>query len=109
MATGELHVQRWDAARDGRMSEAALRSRLEASGYEVSRYTYPPGTVFPDHTHEIDKVDAVVSGTFRIGMGGQTVLLGPGDAVDVPRGTVHNAAVVGKEPVVSLDGVRRRR
>ena len=108
MAAGRLAVQHWDATRDGRMSEAALRSRLEARGYQVSRYTYPPGTVFPDHTHEIDKVDAVVSGTFRIGMGGQTVLLGPGDAVAVPRGTVHNAAVVGDEPVVSLDGVRRR-
>ena len=101
-----MPVDRWDQERDGAPSEAGLRSRLEARGYAVSRYTYRPGTVFPDHTHDVDKIDAVISGTFRIVLEGEEVVLGPGDAVDVPRGAVHSAAVVGDEPVVSLDAVR---
>ena len=104
-----MAIHRWDAERDGPVTEAALRSRLEARGYVVSRYTYPPSTTFPDHTHEVDKVDAVLSGAFQIVLEGEEVVLRAGDAVEVPRGAVHRAAAVGDEPVVSLDAVRRAR
>ena len=97
--------QRWNPA-DGPLTEAALRAKLESLGYRVAKYIYEPGTVFPDHKHGVDKVDAVVSGRFRVIIGGHVAMLGPGDWVDVPRGAIHSAAVVGDEPVVSLDAVR---
>jgi mannose-6-phosphate isomerase-like protein (cupin superfamily) len=99
-------VERWDPARDGPFSEAALAVKLRARGYRVSRYVYPPGTTFPDHTHAIDKIDAVVSGRFRMTMGRRAVVLEAGDCLAVPRGAVHRAEVVGDEPVVSLDATR---
>ena len=98
-------VERWNE-QDGPVSESELRSRLEQRGYAVSRYTYPPGTAFPDHTHAVDKIDAVVSGRFRLVLEGQEVVLGPGDWVAVPRGAVHSAEVVGNESVVSLDAIK---
>jgi len=100
---------RWDAKRDGPFSEAALRRMIEAEGYRVSRYVYPPGTRFDDHTHDVDKIDAVVSGRFRMTMGGKSVVLEAGDSLAVPRGVVHNAEVVGEEEVVSLDATRASR
>ena len=39
-----MQVRRWNAAADGPLTEAALRARLEAPGYVVARYVYPPGT-----------------------------------------------------------------
>ncbi len=48
----------------------------------------------------------MISGTFRLVVGGHLAVLGPGDWADVPRGTVHNASVVGDEPVVSLDAIK---
>jgi quercetin dioxygenase-like cupin family protein len=99
-------LERWDEARDGPLSEAALRRKLEALGYRVSRYVYPPGTVFPGHTHGIDKIDAVVSGRFRMTLGGAAAVLMAGDCLAVPRGALHSAEVVGDEPVVSLDATR---
>ena len=102
-----MDVERWDESRDGPVSEAVLRARLERSGYVVSRYTYAPGTCFPDHAHDVDKIDAVVAGTFRVVLEGKELLLGPGDAVAVPRGAVHSAEVVGDESVISLDAVKR--
>ena len=98
-------VVRW-SAQDGPVRESELRSRLEQRGYVVSRYVYPPGTVFSDHTHAVDKIDAVVSGSFRLVLEGTEVLLGPGDWVAVPRGARHRAEVVGNQSVVSLDAVR---
>jgi quercetin dioxygenase-like cupin family protein len=89
------------------IDERDMRAELERMGYAVSRWTYAPGTVFDFHTHDVDKIDGVVSGRFQITMDGVNHVLGPGDAVRVPRGASHRAEVIGDEPVVSLDAVRR--
>lgn len=91
---------------EGPPSEAALRRKLEQLGYVVNRYAYLPGTHFERHTHTVDKIDAVVSGEFRITMGGESVVLKAGDYVYVPKGIEHEAEVIGDEAVLSLDGVR---
>jgi mannose-6-phosphate isomerase-like protein (cupin superfamily) len=101
-----MAIHRWNGTLDGAFSEQALRAKLETMGYQVARYVYSPGTVFPDHKHGVDKIDAVVSGRFRLIIGGHIALLGPGDWVEVPNGVMHNAAVIGDEPVVSLDAVK---
>ena len=103
-----IQVTRWDHARDGQPTESALRRKLEARGYRVARYVYPPGTVFVTHTHDVDKIDAVVSGRFQLSMDGEDVVLEAGDCLDVPKGAPHRAEVLGEEPVVSLDAVRAR-
>jgi quercetin dioxygenase-like cupin family protein len=102
-----MAVRRWNPSLDGPFNESALRSKLEANGYLVARYTYSAGTSFPDHVHGVDKIDAVVSGRFRMVIAGHLAILGPGDWVEVARGVRHSAAVIGEEPVVSLDAVRR--
>jgi quercetin dioxygenase-like cupin family protein len=99
-------VHRWNEALDGPFSEQALRRKLEVAGYTVARYVYPPGTTFPDHVHDADKIDAVVSGRFRLVVAGHLAMLGPGDWVEVARGVRHSATVVGADPVVSLDAVK---
>jgi len=106
MTTNTPRVEHWVTERDGPLSEAAMRRKLEARGYRVTGYVYPPGTVFPDHVHAADKIDAVLSGQFRMVLEGVEAILGPGDCLAVPRNAVHSAAVVGDAPVVSLDAVR---
>ena len=102
----DIVVRRWDSSVDGDVDEDSLKKLLQSKGYSVSRYTYGPGTYFGDHSHSIAKIDAVLSGTFRMGMYGQFVDLGPGDLIEVPAGATHSAEVIGTEPVVSLDAVR---
>jgi quercetin dioxygenase-like cupin family protein len=101
-----MSVLRWNRDADGPPTENALRRKLESLGYRVSRYLYPPGTFFPPHTHDQNKIDAVVSGTFRITLEDGPVILEAGDAMEVPRGLRHSAEVVGSEAVVSLDAVK---
>lgn len=101
-----MEVVRWDPEQDGEPTEDELRRRLEERGYRVSRHVYPPGTRFPEHTHDVDKIDAVVSGRFRMTAEGREVVLEAGDVLAVPAGTVHTAEVVGDRPVVSLDAKR---
>ena len=101
-----MNVEHWDEEHDGPLTEDALRQKLERRGYRVSRHVYAPGTRFPDHTHGIHKMDAVFSGRFRMTMVDQDVILEAGDCLAVPRGAVHSAAVIGDEPVLSLDGTK---
>ncbi|MEJ2552889.1 MAG: cupin domain-containing protein [Gammaproteobacteria bacterium] len=101
-----LEVEHWDVEGDGELSEAALRAKLRDRGYTVTRYVYPPGTHFPDHSHDVDKIDAVLSGQFLLRMAGRSVVLKAGDVVAVPKGMVHSAEVVGDAAVVSLDAAK---
>ncbi|MEX5216931.1 MAG: cupin domain-containing protein [Nitrospira sp.] len=91
---------------DGPLTEAALRRKIERLGYSVTRYVYQAGTYFPDHSHRVDKMDAVVSGRFKMVLEGREIVLEAGDMLAVPAGVVHSAEVVGDEAVVSLDGVK---
>lgn len=102
-----IAVEHWDEVRNGPLTESHLRQTLASRGYRVARYVYPPGTVFPDHTHGIDKIDAVVSGRFKMATADAVAILGPGDCVAIPRGVVHRAEVLGAEPVISLDATLR--
>lgn len=79
---------------------------LEGEGYEVAAYTYREGTVFPEHAHAQDKCDAVLEGTLRITVGGESYDLEAGDRLYVPAGTRHSAEVIGQKTVLSLDGTR---
>jgi len=101
-----MHLEHWDPEQDGELSEAKLRRKLQDRGYRVSTYVYPPGTCFPPHGHGVDKIDAVLSGRFRMSMDGQSVELTAGDLLVVPKHALHSAEVVGDEPVVSLDAIR---
>lgn len=105
-ASRVLMIEKWKPEVDGPLTEAGLRRKLELRGYHVSRYLYHPGASFPDHTHSIDKLDAVVSGRFRMVIEGRELILEAGDTVAVPRGTVHSAEVVGDKVVISLDGTK---
>ncbi len=99
-------IEHWDESRDGPLSEQALRRKLEARGYQVSTYHYPPGTCFDDHSHTVDKIDAVLSGFFRMSMNGESHVLTAGDCLAVPAGVLHSAEVIGDTPVISLDAIR---
>ncbi|WP_462320373.1 cupin domain-containing protein [Halochromatium sp.] len=101
-----MQIEHWHPGDDGPLNEVAMRHKLERRGYQVSRYVYSPGMFFPAHDHAEDKIDAVLSGRFRITMQGQEVVLEAGDLVIVPKHVIHTAEVVGDEPVVSLDAVR---
>ena len=102
----EPKIIHWNPEQDGELSEAAMHEKLSQMGYYVNRYVYPPGTCFPKHEHNVDKIDAVLAGRFKMSMYGQSVILQAGDCLIVPRGVTHSAEVIGDAAVVSLDAIR---
>lgn len=54
-------------------------------------------------SHSMDKIDAVLSGRFRMVLEGREAVLEAGDMLAVPRGALHSTEVIGNESVVSVD------
>lgn len=100
-----MRIERWDARRDGALTQAALRQKLETRGYQVSTCEWPAGTVVAPEADARERVDAVVSGLVRITIDEESAILTAGDLVFVPRGAVRSIQVVGASPAQSFDAV----
>lgn len=85
-------------------SEDALRQLLTDEGLSFYAWGNDPHDVYAAHTHSYDKVIYVVRGsiTFGLPQSGQTLTLHPGDRLDLPAGTIHDA-VVGPQGVLCLE------
>ena len=99
----EPKIEHWDEAKEGVLNAENMMNKLQKEGYSCTQYTFTPGTTFPDHSHGVSKKDAIISGEFQFTIYGKTIVLHPGDTVEVPKGTVHSAEVVGKNSVVFID------
>jgi quercetin dioxygenase-like cupin family protein len=100
-----MRIDRWDPRRDGPVTEASLRHKVQACGYEVSSFAWPAGTVVPAQQQDCERVDAVITGIVKITLDGESAILTAGDIVYVPRGAVRRVEVVGSSPAYCLDAI----
>ncbi|WP_158089364.1 cupin domain-containing protein [Magnetofaba australis] len=87
-------------------SEAEAVADLQRRGYAPSRYDYPPGCHFAEHTHPYEKIVVALSGRFALTLGGETLILESLQGVRVPAGARHAAWTVGEQTVRSLDAAK---
>lgn len=102
-----MRIERWDARRDGPLSEGALKQKLEARGYQVSARLYPGGTVVAAQPGAGEGIQAVVNGLVKVTIDGESAILTAGDLVFVPRGALRRLEVVGPSPALCLEGEAR--
>lgn len=87
------------------MDDGALRERLDAEGLDPGGWANGPGDRYGAHEHAYDTVIVVASGSIRFGLpaaGGSTLALAPGDRLELPAGTLHDA-FVGPDGVTCLE------
>jgi uncharacterized protein YjlB len=84
--------------------EASLTERLRDEGLGPSAWGNGPYQRYGAHDHEYDKVIVVAAGSIRFGLPelGDTHELAPGDRLELPAGTTHDA-VVGGQGVACLE------
>ena len=80
-----LEVEKWVKSKDGPLSVQNMEKKLRSQGYSFTKYTFSPGTDFPDHTHGYEKKDSIVTGKFWFRMYGKEVVLEPGDMMVVQQ------------------------
>jgi mannose-6-phosphate isomerase-like protein (cupin superfamily) len=97
---------------------ADVGQRMRDQGLAPEGWGNGPGERYGAHHHPYDKVIAVERGSIRFGLPGShdSIELAPGDRLDLPAGTIHDALVgpigVGcleaHLPAGSLEGPLRR-
>jgi uncharacterized protein YjlB len=81
-----------------------LADRLRAEGLELGAWSNGPFDRYAAHDHGYDKVLVCSAGSIRFGLPdrGEAVDLRPGDRLDLPAGTAHDASV-GPDGVTCLE------
>jgi quercetin dioxygenase-like cupin family protein len=79
------------AAGDNRVSQSLLDRDSGATTCSVNFIKTPPGEGSPAgmHTHVVDQLFYVLSGTMNLEIAGQTYVAGPGTLVIFPAGVPH--------------------
>ena len=103
MTTGTFLVTPWEAASPP--TEDLLLRIIKGQGLNPITWSNEPHDAYSAHKHNYNKVIYVVSGsiTFGLPVVKRQVTLFPGDRLDIPAGTVHDAQV-GADGVVCLEG-----
>lgn len=99
-------IERWQRQRDGALDEDSLRAKLDKRGFRSARNVRPPCQVTDQHSHPVDKLEAVLSGRMRVSTPKGRFVLGPGDLIEIPAQMRYSFEVIGALPVVCLDGER---
>ena len=76
---------------------AGVRATIKGGQIEVGRYGFAAGTGSKPHKHPEEQVINVLSGNFRVRIGNEERILGPGEAALVPPNTEHEARAVDSE------------
>lgn len=102
----EIKVEQWDSERDGQLNEENMAKKIKSQGYSCKKYTFQSGFAFPDHSHDVAKKDAILSGQLKFATSGKEVVLQPGDILDIPVGMVHSEAVFGNDALTFFDATK---
>ena len=88
----------------GSDTRADLEARLRAEGLDPGAWSNGPHDRYAAHDHGYDKVLVCVAGSIRFGLPatGTSAQLHPGDRLDLPAGTAHDATV-GPDGVTCLE------
>ncbi len=75
------------------LSERCI-AQLEKEGWHsVYEWQDKPGTVYPSHVHQGNVVLFVTEGSITVTVAGVTTEYLPGDRIDIPPNTLHEAVV----------------
>jgi mannose-6-phosphate isomerase-like protein (cupin superfamily) len=102
-----MRVERWDAHRDGTLTESALQRKLTTLGYQRLPSPNPAGAIVSARVHHRDRLEAVLAGLLKVTIDGESAILTAGDIVFVPAGAARRVETVGTSPVHCLEAVRR--
>lgn len=87
--------------------KAEVEKTWNDDGFSCDLQTDPPGRVWRDCIHGVDKLVTVVEGELEVEIGGSKHQLKPGVEILIPAGTAHTLRATGQTAARWLRGLRR--
>jgi len=107
LASLGLQVERWDARRDGPLTERALEEKITSLGYRLLPLLDPQGAIVSARVHSLDRAVAVLAGLLKVTIEGESAILTVGDIALVPRGRTRRVEPMGTSPILCVEAVCR--
>ncbi|MCF7803839.1 MAG: cupin domain-containing protein [Candidatus Marinimicrobia bacterium] len=90
--TSDIQINTWN--REEPPDPEQLKQQLRKEGYGgIHAFTDRPGATYGDHQHDYIEVRWLVQGEVTFGVNGEDYTLKPGDRLDMPANTVHDARI----------------
>jgi quercetin dioxygenase-like cupin family protein len=89
LAAMELRKYRWSKVYES--AEEELLSQLSAKNIAYTRWTAEPGELFEAHVHPFNKVLWCAEGSIVFIVDNSQISLQPGDTLELPANTMHEA------------------
>lgn len=85
---------KWDAIAGEQITPHIFRRYITGDGVTVARFQLTKDGVVPRHSHDNEQVSCVISGRLAFRFDDQTVVVGPGEVMQIPGGVAHEVAVL---------------
>jgi quercetin dioxygenase-like cupin family protein len=105
-----MQLIRWDDVPLETVNPKMQRKIVTGERMTVARIYFKDGFLVPLHSHEMEQITQVVSGTMRFRFGAdrsETLDVGPGEVVVIPSNLPHEALCVGDVEEVDTWSPRR--
>jgi len=93
---------RWSDIAPEQLNAATARRYLTAERVTIARFELKRGGVVPRHSHENEQVSCVLSGLLKFTLGGQEVLVGAGENLQIPSWLEHEVEVLEDTLVIDV-------
>ncbi len=86
------------------LDRSAVAAEWRGRGYTCGRFVDPPGRCWEDFVHDCNELVTVVEGRLEMTVAGETVTVGSGDEVFIPKGARHSLRNIHHATTVWLYG-----
>jgi quercetin dioxygenase-like cupin family protein len=93
---------RWSDIPSEQLNAATARRYLTAERVTIARFELKRGGVVARHSHENEQVSCVLSGLLKFKLGGQDVLVGAGENLQIPSWLEHEVEVLEDTLVIDV-------
>src|SRR3954468_16820496 len=94
-------VHRWDNIAPEQITSHISRRYVTGDGVTVARFALTKDGVVPRHSHPNEQISCVLSGTLEFRFDDRTVVVGPGELMQIPGDVPHEVAVL--EDAIVID------
>lgn len=84
----------WEQISPDALSPLISRQMVVGRNVMLVRWQFKAGSLVPEHRHPHEQITHMVRGRMRFTLGGESLVIGPGDVVLVPPGTPHSVEVL---------------